>query len=385
MEENNYSHLGEKLKILFLFRPTLGGIQSHLLDIIRFADKNKFSIFAAGPYTEYFYKEATKAGAEVKSLKIADKINFFEDIKTIIKLRRILRRLKPDIIHIHGNKANFIAYFACMGIPLKKVITFHNFQRLSKGNIIVRKVSSFINRRISKGATMIAVSHNLKKELVEVDGFNDSAIEVIHNGIDTEKFKFDTASRLGLRKELNINENEILIGFIGRFTEQKNPLLFIDIARRLVNKKIKFLMVGDGPLKNDVINEIKNKGLTGSFSMLNFVENVNKLYCALDIFIFPSKFEPFGIVALEALSCNVPIVASMVGGIPEIIKNGENGFLFNDSEMDDAAEKVLILIRDEGLRKMFIENGRKKVRQDFSIESMIEKTFKIYKNDKIGK
>lgn len=390
MEENKSSLKSGRIKILFLFRPTMGGIQSHIIDLIEYLDQSEYSIYTAGPYTDYFFKKATKAGADVIFLKIADKISFFEDIKAITKLRGILKRLTPDIIHIHGNKAGFIAYFACMGKKPKKIITFHNFQRLSKGNMIVKKISSFINRRFSKNANIIAVSNDLKNQLVETDGFDASSIHVIHNGIDTEKFKIDMNSRLNSRKELKIDKNEILVGFIGRFTEQKNPLLFINIADKLINKivsekklrdieKIRFLMVGDGPLKNDVINEIKNKGLTDRFTIINFVEDVRKLYFALDVFIFPSSFEPFGLVAIEALSCNVPVVASMVGGIPEIIENEKNGLLFKNGDTDDAVTKIINIIMNKDLRERFMSNGRELVIKDFSIKNMVEKTEKIYK------
>lgn len=390
MEENKSSLKSGRIKILFLFRPTMGGIQSHIIDLIEYLDQSKYSLYAAGPYTDYFFKKATKAGANVMFLKIDDKINFLDDIKAISKLRGILKRLTPDIIHIHGNKAGFIAYFARIGKKPKKVITFHNFQRLSKGNIVVKKISSFINRRFSKNAKIIAVSNNLRNQLVEIDGFDASSIHVIHNGIDTEKFKTGMKSRVDSRKELKIAENEISVGFIGRLTEQKNPLLFIDIAEKLLNKissdkkyneieNINFIMVGDGPLKNDVINEIKNKGLTDSFTIIIFVEDVRKIYFALDVFIFPSSFEPFGLVAIEALSCNVPVVASRVGGIPEIIENKKNGFLFKNGNVNDAVTKIITLIMNKDLRERFMSNGRELVIKDFSIKNMVEKTEKIYK------
>ena len=204
---------------------------------------------------------------------------------------------------------------------------------------------------------------------------------IIENGIDFTKYKNSAQYREKTRKRYHIEENEIVIGVVGRLTEQKDPMTMIK-AFELVhkeNKNTKLMYVGSGELEGKVKQYAKEKNILDKLIITGWVDNVEKYIPAFDIAVLPSKWEGFGLVLIEYMACDKPIVATNVGGINDIIKNNENGMLCNVQNYMMLSKMIANLIRNENLKNQ-ITYRNKTYREKYNIENVINNHMKIYTN-----
>ena len=143
--------------------------------------------------------------------------------------------------------------------------------------------------------------------------FGKSPFTVIHNPIDSERFRYNIVSRIKVRNELNISKDELVVGTVGRLSHQKNPLFMIDVFKRLrMGKKAKFLHLGDGELRNDMLGRISDEKLDRDYWLLGRRSNVEDYLSAMDVFILPSLYEGFPIALIEAQANGLRCVVSNV-------------------------------------------------------------------------
>jgi glycosyltransferase involved in cell wall biosynthesis len=373
--------MNKKINIVFLVRPTLGGIQRHLIDLIKSLDGSKFSLTLAGSLTDKMKSELE--GFELVNINIADRLNPIEDIKSAIKLRQTLKKIKPQILHMHGNKAALIGQLASFGIKIKKVFTVHNFQSLqSSNNSLVKLASKMVDGWIAKKSDIIiTVSNALKNDLTAELGESrlEDKVSVIHNGINqgTNGVK---DSRLNFKSELGISESQNLIGFVGRFADQKQPLDFIKTASLLYkkNKDLRFVMVGSGPLLSQIEQAITKYQLSQCLFLLDYRNDVSEIIKSLDVFVLTSKWEGLPYIVLEVMAAGTPIVSTSVGGVNEVIENGKDGMLVEPGNIEGLGAAIIKLISDNAYAKKITENAASKIKREFSIEKMVNANVKIY-------
>ncbi|WP_300351651.1 glycosyltransferase family 4 protein [Clostridium sp.] len=286
--------------------------------------------------------------------------------KNICLLRIILKNNDFDIVHLHSIFSNLIFQLANIGLKNKNIVTVHSrsdFDR-KKGikNILMNKIEIKLLKRNNK---VIAVSESIREYLYN----KISNVYVIHNGIKGIKYESNN---------IHINEfdrDKFLVIFIGRLTEVKGIYNLVKIIKKIkyINKKIEFLILGEGELREYLECEIlKNK--LDNVKLLGFKENVGEYLFSSDLLIMPSNMEGIPITILEAISCGIPCVASNVGGIPEII-NDTNGVLYENYDIDDAVSKLDFLENNKG--KM--ENLKRNCKIDFELKWNIDKFYIEYK------
>ena len=202
---------------------------------------------------------------------------------------------------------------------------------------------------------------------------------IIENGIDFTKFKNNDTYREETRKKYNIKDNEIVIGVVGRLSEQKDPMTMIK-AFELVhkeNKNTKLMYVGAGELEENVKQYAKEKNILDKVIFTGWVNNVEKYIPAFDIAVLPSKWEGFGLVLIEYMACDKPIIATNVGGIRDIIKDNENGLLIECGEYKSLSGKIKIVMKKNRLVTDIV-NTNKKYKEKYNIDSLIQKHMKIF-------
>ncbi|MFI5251990.1 MAG: glycosyltransferase family 4 protein [Bacteroidota bacterium] len=354
---------------LFLLTNLLdkGGVEEVILNYAKILDKKKYEITVV----------CFTAGTAADELSRIEGVNLVH-IKTCSRVKRyfaiqsLMKTMKPDIVHNHTG---------WYGIPLgrmngaKCVETIHNtyhwfnpHQRFFYGFTM-----SFAHR-------MIAVSGVVKKFALDIFPFIDEKrLAVIHNGIMIPATPQKEAS-IHLRKQWNIKEDDVVIGFIGRFTEQKGLEYLLKAAKQLLPeyKNVKFVIVGEGELKNRLETIVSSDNLTNVI-FTGFQRDVYRFYTLFDIFLLPSLFEGLPIALLEAMAAQLPVVATRVGGTPEVVIEGKTGFLVDPANPGQIVEKLNILINDPNKRKMMGFEGRERIIAAFSAQSMVEKTEKIYR------
>lgn len=299
------------IRILHILqRMEAGGTQALLMNLYRNIDRSKiqFDFFVMYPDKYFYDDEIVKLGGKVYYSTVRLDKNIFKYMK---KLEEIIKENNYKIVHVH---AFTIGYFALKTakkckVPVR-IAHSHNNQTVKDEKIILKKVLQKIYTIYA--TDLFACSEEAGKYLFKRKKFN-----VLNNSIDSMKFVFDEEIRKKVRKNLNIKENEFLVGHIGRLHAQKNHNFLLDVFVELKKKikESKLLLIGDGPLEEDIKKKIKRLNIEQDVIMLKNRSDVNELYMAMDVFLLPSLFEGLGIVAIEAQASGTPIVIS--NGVPD--------------------------------------------------------------------
>ena len=207
----------------------------------------------------------------------------------------------------------------------------------------------------------VAVSHEIGNSLIRDKNFDQNKLKVIHNGIE-----------LPDRVSPQIRHTGLNVGTVGRMVPVKNYDLFLEIAARIIEKKnyVRFSILGDGPLREHLNHKRNALGLTDCINFIEPVQNPFSFYGSLDIYMNTSLHEGIPLTILEAMACELPVIAPNVGGIPEIITNAREGILLDKSEPEEFAAQCCSLIDRPDLRSKIGNMARQRVQSDFSAQSM---------------
>lgn len=276
-------------------------------------------------------------------------------LKAMLKMARFLRRHRIDAIHV--NHSNAWRPAELLAAWLMRVPIFTHYHTVNE------EPAPFI--ALSKG--IVAVSH-----FVARNSLPDSVRKhVIHNPVDLARFD---AAR-DIRAELGYGPDEVLVSFLGQVREIKGVADFIAMAKRLPHPQARFLIAGECRDPHKFEGSYSEASLKEAFGddarlrYLGYLERVEDLYRASDIVVVPSRWqEPLGLINLEAGACRTPVVATRSGGIPEIVTDGENGFLVDIGDVAALADRAGRLIDDAGLRTRMGEAGRARVEAEFTTQ-----------------
>lgn len=365
----------KKIKILFLITGlNTGGAEIILRDLIKNLNKDKFfpvvvSIVPIGDIG----REIKKTGIDVKSLNI----NFKYNLLIIARLFFLMRKEKPDILHTHLFHANFLGRIVGKICRVPIIIsTFHSEQE--KG-IIREKLLKYTDRFTNINIT---VSVGVAKEITKLKITSERKINVIYNGVSLDKFRYkDYAFRGKTREEMDISGDKKVLISVGRLHKVKGYINLIK-AIELLNQKdpnITLVIIGDGGERSNLEQQIKKTGLKEKILLLGQKEDVSKYLNAGDIFVLSSKWEGFGIAIVEAMACGILVIATKVGGVPELVEDGKTGFLVEPGNARALAQKIqYVLNLPEEHRKKIGENARKLVEEKFSLQKMVREYEDLY-------
>ncbi len=286
----------EKIKILvFGFTNNFGGIENFYMNYYRRLDFEKYEIDFVTIYDDIVYKEEIEKHGNIYIVANYNKNPF----KYYCQLKQIFQSKKYDIVHVNMMScANNIPFKLAKKQDVKVIIAHSHNANVPKG--ILRKILNVYNRMkvLNDANCFLACSNKAGKWMF---GKKRNFL-VVPNQIDAEKYKFDYRLAVKHRKELNIEENDFVIGHIGRFSEQKNHDFIIEICKRLVklNKRIVFVFVGDGAKKQKIIKNANKLNIMSNIRFVGMKSNANEYYNCFDCFILPSLFEGFPLVCIEA-------------------------------------------------------------------------------------
>lgn len=246
-------------------------------------------------------------------------LNIFQKVKKnvcrYVDLRRILKKEKPDVLHVHLHVGNYLRFIPLQKWGIKVFYTVHNeldhyFDKTGKDRRKYREYLE-IKRLVHKqGMILIALQKQMKAGLEEL--FETSFVNVVNNGVKLNRFHRELYDRRKIRNTLGIRENDFVVGHVGRFHEQKNHEFLIRVFCNIMkkNNQCKLLLVGSGDLRGKVEQKIQQLGIQNSVIILENRSDIPELMCAMDVFVFPSRWEGFGNVLIEAQSMGVPCVIS---------------------------------------------------------------------------
>lgn len=353
-----------------IYRLDVGGLENGLVNIINTMPEGSYQhvVICLTGYSS-FKNRLKKRDVKVYALNKREG----KDYKVYIELWKLLRRLRPDIVHTRNLASIDCAVVATLaGVPIRihgehgrDVI---DLDGTNKKYLLLRRVcEKFIDK-------FIPMSVDLASWLHEVVGIPESKIERIYNGVDKTKFHPVKRNQSG----------NYLVGYVGRFEPVKDPMNLLKAFHYLVDRKpegvknLRLAIIGDGPLRVKIENYIRDSGLEDLVWVPGSRDDVDVQLQEFSIFALPSLAEGISNTILEAMASGLPVVATRVGGSPEIVIEGETGFLVPAKEPRALAEALLTYIKNPELMIMHGENARKIIEEKFSISRMVDQYQAIY-------
>lgn len=368
--KNGGSHY---MKVLHVITDTnIGGAGRYLLNLLVQPAFDDISAMVACPGGQ-LAERLDNAG--LKRVGISGKDVSFS-VPLTFELRKIMREFRPDIVHTHSSLSGRIAARA-VGIPV--VYTKHNLVRIpsASGQVpppagpVKRQVNAIAAKLLSDG--IIAVSQGVYGELTE-SGIDPSLVTCIPNGIDLAPYK-----PLDLLKKRQESE-QILIGTVARLHPQKALEVMLEAARIVLASlpQAKFVIGGTGPLEESLKAKIHELRLEPYVKMVGFVEDVPGFLSQLDIYALSSDYEGLPLAVLEAMAAGLPIASTAVGGVPEAVVDGENGFLVSPRNSRLLAQSIVRLAVDPQLAAQMGAESRRRMEELFDAKIMARRTVQAY-------
>lgn len=347
----------------------IGGAGMWLLNLLGAADKDGFKIKVVLPKGSMMVERVQQLGFEAIPVEGMRDKSF--DAAAVRLLLDIFRQEKPQVVHTHASLSARIAA-RLAGVPV--INSKHCIDSRKKG--IGRLAAACLNNGLSDRD--VAVSEAAMQSMIE-NGVKKNKISVIYNGVNplTEL----SAEEKGLiRQKWGITPEDIVVGIIARLAEVKGHKYFLEAADIISreNSNVKFLIVGGGPKEQELRELSKQLDLEGKVVFTGFMENVSEVINIIDINVISSLSEALCLSLIEGMSIGKPSVGTNTGGIPEVVKDGENGFLVPPGDSGKLAEAVLKLVRDSELGKTMGERGRRMVGDKFTASGMARSIEKLY-------
>lgn len=344
-----------------------GGSKNHLLslslDLKRRGIKSTILCFIKGK----LYDEAKALGLNIILIKQPSRF----DLSVVGKIKNICVREKIDIINCHGGRANFIAWFLRRKYDAKYVTTIHSdYKNDYKGNFYKTIVYSSINKLALKFFDgYITVSDNFKDMLIG-RGFEEDRIFVIYNGIDFERARVKFI-REEVLKKFNIKKHEHYITMLARLHPIKGHKVLLDACRLLAKDGIDFglVLAGDGEIREELEEYVKKEHLYSNVYFVGF-QRPDELIQLADFTVLTSYSESFPLVILESAFYEKTVVATDVGGISKLIRDGENGFLISPGDSSTLYKIMCELIRDSRMTEDFGKRLYETAKENYSVYNM---------------
>ncbi len=304
------------------------------------------------------------------------------DVKAIAKLYTLIRRQRPHIVHTHTAKAGFVGRLAAYlaGVPLI-VHTYHGhvlhgYYGTGK-SWMLRKMEQALARITDR---LVTVSDQVKQELAAYGVAMPEQISVIPLGFDLEPFLNSHNKRGQFRQELAIGNASRLVGIVGRIFPIKNHRLFLVAAARVAAQEpaARFVIVGDGVLRSVLEQQAKELGIADRVVFTGWRRDLPRIYVDLDVLVVSSDNEGTPVSAIEAMACGCPVVATRVGGLPDLIIDRVTGRLVPPRDPDTLASAVLNLIRSPEATRELGRNAREAVRKRFMVTRLIDDVDQLY-------
>ena len=363
------------MRILFVSTSTtLGGAEKTVYCLATLLDPRKFQVTSVvslkpfGPYAQ----RLSALGVPTTTLGLRGR----PSMKQVRELVKIIDYQKPDVVHA-------VMYQAIQLCRLAKGRSAHTFKLVSSPRVNYRTRSAFtlLVDRVLKGKddVLVAESEATRKHLISSLGYAPAKVKTIYNGIDVAGWPVSKVDRQQKRMELRLGGQELLLGAVGRLDGQKGHSVLLE-ALPLLRKRhaARLVIIGDGPRRAALEAQIRRLSLEKFVWLLGERDDVTAWLSSLDVFVLPSLWEGLPNALLEAMALGLPVVASAVDGVPEVVQDGKNGLLVAPRQPAALAKKLGELSGDAALRQRLGAEAQKTVFEKFTLARMIGEYEALY-------
>ena len=325
---------------------------------------------------------AEKQGVEVIDLpSLVRRISPWNDLRAFFSMLQLLRRSKPHIVHTHTSKAGILGRLAAWLVRVPIIIhTPHGHVFYGHFSRPVARLCLYMERMLGRITNhLIALTPQEGNDYVTLNVSKANNTSVIHSGVDLSPFRQASRGRARKRKELGISPDALAIGFVGWLLPIKGVNFLVQAMAGVVrdHPKTLLVLVGKGEQENELKKQVENLGLTDKVLFLGWRSDVEEIMACFDLLVLPSLNEGMGRVLVEAMAVGLPIVASNVGGISDLVKDGKNGLLVPPADAQALERAISGLLKDKARRKQLGKAGKKMCRA-YSAEAMVEQINNLY-------
>ncbi len=391
----------QKKKILFLVTQSeLGGAQRAVFNLAKglssASEKQPFKVVAAagpeGDNQNGLLVQLTKAGIKTIHLKyLRRNINPYYDLRAFFEIRQLIKREKPDLLQLGSSKAGLLGSLAAKNLKnsLKVIYRIGGWAFNEPTSWLKRKIYFWAEKWTAKYKDIVVVNSNFeRRQAINLKICPARKIITVYNGIALKQMKF--LSKEAARAALGFSQKESLVGAIANFYPSKGLEYLVKAAYLLKTKykmpNTKYIVIGDGRKREKLEKLIEEYSLENCFHLPGQIPEARQYLKAFDVFVLPSIKEGMPWTILEAMAAQLPIIATDVGGVPEMLSSGmaelevsdRAGLLIPPKDSQQLAEKIVYLLKNQGVAQDLAQKAKRKVIKDFTFEKMLRKMRKVY-------
>jgi glycosyltransferase involved in cell wall biosynthesis len=342
-----------------------GALQvSYLLEGLATRGVENVLVCAPGSGIGQHFKSSVQA-----NVRVVEIVPSSLSIRFGLALEKLLRTEQPDIVHLHSRRgADVFGAMAARRSGVPSILS----RRIDNPvkSILTRQKFHYYDR-------IICISQGIKNVLASAN-VDEAKLCVVRSAVDAKPW-MEIPTRKSLSDEFNLPEDAIYLGVVAQLIERKGHHILLEALRNMPEReRLRVLVFGKGPQREVLERLVREMGLEEIVRFTGFRDDLPRWMGALDILVHPALMEGMGISLLQASAAKVPIVASDVGGIPEAVRNGENGILVPPNDAVALRAAIRKLVQNPDLRKQLGETGRRIVTEEFSIDTMVEGNLSVY-------
>lgn len=376
----------DRKKVLFLItKSNFGGAQRYVYDLATGLPTDQYEVVVAFGGSGTLAERLSAAGIRTITVDSFQRdISLSKEFRAIAELWRLFRTEQPDIVHCNSSKA------VALGVPIGRlagvpriVSTIHGWPYLEDRGWLWKRLAwlgSWIPSMLSHAVILVSEHDQTKRP-----PFLGRKTSVIHTAIkDTPIMQRDDArDALFPAAVQDAHRTDVWLATTAELTSNKNIETAIDAVcecNRSSRQQIFYAVIGDGELRHDLATYIRERGATSFVTLLGHVPNARAYLHAFDLFLLPSRKEGLPYALLEAGAAGLPVIASRVGGIPEVVTDGESGLLIDPYDPDTIVRAIKTLTAEPVLREQFRERLQARITNEFSLDHMIAATCSVYRS-----
>jgi glycosyltransferase involved in cell wall biosynthesis len=373
-----------KINILYVItKLELGGAQKQLLSLVAQLPKEKYNVFLITAKNGILFPDASSIeGLKIKrSIFLERPVNLFKDFLALLEIYCFIKKNSIKIVHTHSSKAGILGRWAARLAKVKIIIhTVHGWSFNDYQSSLCRRFFIWLESFTATFTDrLIVVSYSDRRKGLDNGIGREDKYILIRYGIDFAEFE---PANDGIRKELRISSEDLVVGMVACLKPQKSPQDFIKLAFLIKDAlpNVKFVLTGDGVLRGHIEELIKRFNLENNVILTGWRRDIPCMLSAMDVFVLTSLWEGLPVSVLEAMAARKPVVITNTGGDSEVISEGQNGFLASPRDIKSMAERLLVLLKDEALRKTMGQKAKDSLGADFLLRKMIKRNLDLYED-----